>query len=123
MSTYIKDFGIDTIITTGPPHSLHIIGLKLKRQLDLNWIADFRDPWTTIGYHKQLKLTKAAKNKHKALEKDVLNTANTILVTSDVTKTEFQLLTQKPIQVITNGYDIDSNSLGTNIKITILKNE
>ena len=113
LSTYIKDFGIDTIVTTGPPHSLHIIGLKLKKQLDVTWIADFRDPWTTIGYHKQFKLAKAAKNKHKKLEIEVLNTANTIIVTSDVTKTEFQCLTKRPIEVITNGYDILTNSAKT----------
>lgn len=111
LSTYIKDYGIDTIITTGPPHSLHIIGLRLKKKLNINWIADFRDPWTTIGYHKQLKLTQAAKNKHKILESEVLNTADTIIVTSDVTKTEFQELTNKPIEVITNGYDIKKNNV------------
>ena len=113
LSTYIKDFEIDTIITTGPPHSLHIIGLKLKQQLDINWIADFRDPWTTIGYHKQLKLTQAAKNKHKILESKVLNNADTIIVTSDVTKTEFSALTKKPIAVITNGYDIETSNTET----------
>ncbi|AUC81304.1 glycosyltransferase [Lacinutrix sp. Bg11-31] len=113
LSTYIQDFGIDTIITTGPPHSLHIIGLKLKQQLGVNWIADFRDPWTTIGYHKQLKLTQASKNKHKKLESEVLNTADTIIVTSAVTKTEFQELTNKPIEVITNGYDVTKSSVVT----------
>lgn len=107
LSTYIKDYNIDTVITTGPPHSLHLIGLKLKEKLDVNWIADFRDPWTTIGYHKQLKLTTVAKDKHKALEKTVLNTANHILVTSPSTKTEFEDITNKPITVITNGYDIE----------------
>ncbi|RLJ68788.1 glycosyl transferase family 4 [Lacinutrix venerupis] len=110
LSTYIADFNIDTVITTGPPHSLHIIGLKLKKQLDINWIADFRDPWTTIGYHKQLKLTNVAANKHKKLEKEVLNTANTIIVTSEVTKKEFQDITSKQIEVITNGYDIEKES-------------
>lgn len=113
LSTYIQDFGIDTIITTGPPHSLHIIGLKLKQQLGVNWIADFRDPWTTIGYHKQLKLTEASKNKHKKLESEVLNSADTIIVTSAVTKTEFKALTNKPIEVITNGYDVTKNSTVT----------
>lgn len=106
LSTYISDFDIDTIITTGPPHSLHLIGLKLKEKYsDLNWIADFRDPWTTIGYHKQLKLTKASKKKHKILEKAVLNCANQILVTSNNTKKEFEAITNNPITVITNGYD------------------
>ena len=57
LSNYIKEHQIDKIITTGPPHSLHLIGLQLKTKLDIKWIADFRDPWTTIGYHKDLKLT------------------------------------------------------------------
>ena len=54
LKSYIKQEQIDTIITTGPPHSLHLIGLELKEALAVKWIADFRDPWTTIGYHKKL---------------------------------------------------------------------
>lgn len=108
LSEYISKNHIETIITTGPPHSLHLIGLQLKEKLGVKWLADFRDPWTTIGYHKQLKLTKASKQKHKALEKQVLNTANQIIVTSSVTKKEFQQITDKPIEVITNGYDNQS---------------
>jgi len=107
LSAYIKENGIDTVITTGPPHSLHLIGLKLKQQLDIRWIADFRDPWTTIGYHKELKLSNSADKKHKVLEKKVLNTADTVLVTSPTTKKEFEALTSTPIAVITNGYDIE----------------
>ncbi|CAH8285523.1 glycosyl transferase family 4 [Mariniflexile fucanivorans] len=105
---YISKENIEMIITTGPPHSLHLIGLQLKEQLGVKWIADFRDPWTTIGYHKELMLTEASKAKHKALEKQVLNTANQIIVTSFTTKKEFQQLTNKPIEVITNGYDYES---------------
>ncbi|GAL81272.1 TPR/glycosyl transferase domain protein [Algibacter lectus] len=82
--------------------------MQLKEKLGVKWIADFRDPWTTIGYHKQLKLTEKSKQKHKALEKLVLNTADDIVVTSSVTKTEFEAITNKPIEVITNGYDYES---------------
>ncbi|MFB9058213.1 glycosyl transferase family 1 [Mariniflexile ostreae] len=105
LSAYILKNEIETVITTGPPHSLHLIGRELKEKLGLKWLADFRDPWTTIGYHKQLKLTKSAQEKHKALEADVLNTADQIVVTSSVTKKEFAQITKKPIAVITNGYD------------------
>ena len=108
LSTYIRDYNIDTIITTGPPHSLHLIGEQLKSRLDIKWIADFRDPWTTIGYHKKLKLLPMAKKKHKFLESKVLNAANTIVVTSNNTKQNFLSLTEKPIEVITNGYDYES---------------
>ncbi|MFY8214214.1 MAG: glycosyltransferase family 4 protein [Flavobacterium sp.] len=106
---YLKDYcqanQIDTIITTGPPHSLHLIGLALQQQVGIKWVADFRDPWTTIGYHKALKLLPWAQRKHKRLEKEVLQAADAIIVTSATTKTEFESLTSRPITVITNGYD------------------
>ena len=104
---YIVANNIGTIITSGPPHSLHLIGLELKQKLDLKWFADFRDPWTTIGYHKSLRLSNYAARKHKKLERQVLNTADTIIVTSKTTKTEFEAITRQPIAVITNGYDTE----------------
>jgi len=107
LKKYIEENNIDTIVTSGPPHSLHLIGLQLKKDLNITWFADFRDPWTTIGYHKDLKLSSYAAKKHKALEAAVLNSADTIIVTSKTTKTEFQALTSKPIEVITNGYDVE----------------
>jgi galactitol-specific phosphotransferase system IIB component len=108
LTNYIIENQIDTIITTGPPHSLHLIGLELKQQLNVKWFADFRDPWTTIGYHKALKLSDYAAKKHKSLEKKVLNAADTIIVTSKTTKVEFQKITSKPIEVITNGFDSET---------------
>lgn len=104
---YIVENGIDTVVTSGPPHSLHLIGLQLKQELGVTWLADFRDPWTTIGYHKALKLSSYAETKHKALEHKVLNTADTIIVTSKTTKAEFEAITSQPITVITNGYDVE----------------
>jgi hypothetical protein len=83
----------------------HLIGLELKRKLDLTWFADFRDPWTTIGYHKAI--YQITLKKHKMLEHKVLNTADTIIVTSKTTKKEFEAITDKPIAVITNGYDVE----------------
>ncbi|MES2239688.1 MAG: glycosyltransferase family 4 protein [Bacteroidota bacterium] len=108
LEKYILENNIDTIVTSGPPHSLHLIGLELKKRLDLRWFADFRDPWTTIGYHKSLRLSDFAAQRHKDLESEVLNTADTIIVTSKTTKAEFQVLTTKPIAVITNGFDVEN---------------
>jgi hypothetical protein len=105
LKEYLSKNPVDCLITSGPPHSLHLIGMKLQEQIHLPWIADFRDPWTTIHYHKSLRLTKISEKKHKKLEALVLNTANHILVTSPSTKKEFSLLTQKPITVITNGFE------------------
>lgn len=110
LSGYIKENDIKTVITTGPPHSLHIIGLRLKSKHDINWITDFRDPWTTIGYHKKLKLLPFARKKHQKLEAAVLQTADQVIVTSPTTKTEFESITTKPIAVITNGYDVNKVS-------------
>lgn len=107
LEKYIQENNIETIITSGPPHSLHLIGLQLKKNLTIKWIADFRDPWTTIGYHKALRLSDYSKKKHKTLEKTVLNKADTIIVTSNTTKIEFQAITNKPIEVITNGFDVE----------------
>jgi len=108
LEKYLQENNIDTIITTGPPHSMHLIGLKLKAKLNINWIADFRDPWTTIGYHKELLLSNSSIKKHKELESKVLNSADKIIVTSSLTKLEFQDITTKPIEVITNGYDVEN---------------
>lgn len=107
LEKYIVENNIDTIVTSGPPHSLHLIGLQLKQKLDLKWFADFRDPWTTIGYHKSLRLSNYATDKHKMLERKVLTSADTIIVTSKTTKKEFEAITKKPIAVITNGYDVE----------------
>lgn len=105
LGNYLKENPVDLIITTGPPHSLHLIGLELSRKLSIPWISDFRDPWTTIGYHNKLKLTKKAQKKHKHLEKLVLDASEAIIVTSPTTKKEFEVITETPIEVITNGYE------------------
>lgn len=101
----IEKFNIQTVITTGPPHSVHLIGEKLKRNQKIHWISDFRDPWTTIGYHKKLNLLPFAKKRHQKLESLVLNSSDQLIVTSSATQKEFALKTTKPITVITNGYD------------------
>ncbi|RRJ91445.1 glycosyltransferase family 4 protein [Flavobacterium macacae] len=107
LEKYIEENQIDTIVTSGPPHSLHLIGMDLKEKTNVKWFADFRDPWTTIGYHNKLKLGNSASRKHKNLESKVLNSADVILVTSATTKKEFEALTTKPIEVITNGFDVE----------------
>ena len=107
LKKYIIENHIETIITTGPPHSLHLIGLQLKKELTIHWITDFRDPWTTIGYHNKLKLSNWAAKKHKTLEKEVLNYCDEVVVTSPTTKKEFEVITSQPISVITNGYDVE----------------
>ena len=109
--TLIENFNIDTVITTGPPHSIHLIGHKLKNNCNVSWISDFRDPWTAIGYHNKLKLLSFARARHRKLEALILNSCDKIIVTSPATKQEFQSKTNRPISIITNGYDHINDSL------------
>jgi glycosyltransferase involved in cell wall biosynthesis len=104
LNKYLQQAEIDTVITTGPPHSMHLIGLGLDKKV--KWFADFRDPWTSIGYHKALKLGNFAKRRHLELEKQVLNSASHIIVTSPGTAAEFSGITSRPISVVTNGFDV-----------------
>lgn len=103
---------IDTVITTGPPHSLHLIGLGLKKIKGIKWIADFRDPWTSIGYHDVLYLSKRTRNKHELLERQVLRRADRVITTSEKTRNQFKEVTGRPIHVVTNGYSGARNQKG-----------
>lgn len=110
LQKFLLERDIDTVITTGPPHSVHLIGLGLKNKIGVKWIADFRDPWTAIGYHSKLKLSKSASKKHLALEKKVLDSSDLLLVTSKGTQQHFQTKTSNTIQVITNGFEPDAKN-------------
>ncbi|ADX68108.1 MULTISPECIES: glycosyltransferase family 4 protein [Weeksella] len=106
LTKYIEEEKIDILITTGPPHSMHLIGLGLKKRLDhLHWIADFRDPWTDISYHKELKLTNWAAKKHRNLEKEVIQKADVLLATSYTDGENFRQLGARKVEVITNGFE------------------
>ena len=107
LKDYMRKHPVDAIITTGPPHSMHLIGLELKRTLGVKWIADFRDPWTDIDFYAQLKLTKWADAKHKRLEGEVLREADKVLTVSWHWADDLRKLGASNIEVVTNGYDPD----------------
>ena len=122
LKKYLKTQGIHTVITTGPPHSMHLIGLKLKQDLDIKWVADFRDPWTDIDYYGQLKLTKAADKKHRELERIVLFYADLVISVSEFNRKKLFEKANCKITVITNGYDesdIPDTSVRLDEKFTI----
>lgn len=106
LNDYLKENPVDVLITTGPPHSLHLIGLGLKeKHHDLKWLADFRDPWTTISYHNSLQLTQKSKKKHLELERKVMETADLVLATGFTDATKYVDLGAKRVEVLTNGYE------------------
>jgi len=120
LTAYLKNSKIDTIITTGPPHSMHLIGLELKKRFPVKWIADFRDPWTAIDYFHQLPLTEKSKNKHLDLEKMVIQSADAVMVVGKTMKENYQAF-NKNIHIISNGFDTDAETVEVDLdeKFTI----
>ena len=121
----IEQEGIETIITTSPPHSTQLIGLELKRLYPhIKWVADLRDPWTDIYYNEDLYPTRWAKKRNLRYECSVLLAADQIITVSEECK---RLFAQKAdvaekIAVVPNGYDtkdffqlgVRSEELGVN---------
>ena len=105
----IKQENIKTIITTGPPHSTHLIGLKLQAKLGVKWICDMRDPWTDIYYYKDFMHLPFVKKMDADLEKKVLEQADEIITVSEGLKSIFsvksELINPKKIHLLPNGYD------------------
>ncbi|MBL6669409.1 MAG: hypothetical protein ISP72_04735 [Flavobacteriaceae bacterium] len=101
---------ISQLVTTGPPHSTHLIGLSLKKEFDLHWIVDFRDPWSDLFYNKELYRSRNAQQKDKHLERIVLETADTILTTvgGDFHQSLQEKVTKKlTLHALPNGYDAE----------------
>lgn len=120
LKKYLNENQFDAVVTTGPPHSIHLIGLQLKKEFpNLKWIADFRDPWTKISYYKHLKLTKSSDQKHRNLEQKVFENADITLATSF---TDAENFCKKGANAfcITNGFDFDfpTNNLDNDNSIT-----
>jgi glycosyltransferase involved in cell wall biosynthesis len=108
-SELIEKEGIKHLITTSPPHSTQLIGLKLKKKNPgLKWIADLRDPWTDIYYYKQFYPTLISRAIDLKYEKSVLNRADKIITVGESLKTLFLSkvnIVENKARVIPNGYD------------------
>lgn len=104
---YLAEYPVDAMVSTGPPHSMHLIALGLKNKLNIPWLADFRDPWTGIDFYHQLRLTNQADKKHHRLEKEVLSKADRVTIVSWNWALDFNQLFPRHYDVITNGYDPD----------------
>ncbi len=113
LNRYILKNNIQYIISSGPPHSMHLIALQLKNKSQhLKWIADFRDPWTNIDFYPKLMLTSFADRKHKQLEAQVLLKSDVVLSIGQHMSEEFKSIYLSrggneinKFKVITNGYD------------------
>ena len=110
LKDYLSDNPVDAIVSTGPPHSMHLIALQIHTKLNIPWLADFRDPWTGIDFYHQLKLTIFADRLHHKLEKKVLSSATAVSVVSQDMADEFNRIIKREYKLVTNGYDEDDIS-------------
>ena len=108
LKDYLEKHPVDAMVTTGPPQSMHLIGLGLKKAMGdkaPRWIVDFRDPWTQMFYFKHLGLLPLAERKHRRLEQRVLDAADDIISVTPLVQADFQAATKTPVHLITNGFD------------------
>ena len=103
---YLANNPVDLMVSTGPPHSMHLIGAGLKKHFpDIPWLADFRDPWTEIDFYHRLKLTWLADTIHRKMEKKILKTADIVTTVSPYLKGTTEKLAGRRVDVIYNGFD------------------
>lgn len=102
---YLREHPVDAIVSTGPPHSMHLLARRLSLAMGIPWVADFRDPWTGMFYFKHLKLGSAALRKHIRLEKKVLDDCTRVVAVSPLVRDDFTQMTSTPVELITNGFD------------------
>ena len=105
LKSYLKEHPVDAIISTGPPHSMHLIAIKLKAELGIPWIADFRDPWTEIDYYDELHLSRWADRKQHKMEREVLAQADKVVTVGWDCARSLGRLGKRNVRVILNGYD------------------
>ncbi|MFZ6012505.1 MAG: glycosyltransferase [Bacteroidota bacterium] len=105
---YLHDQQITTVITTGPPHSLHLIGYQLKKiDPTLRWLADFRDPWSEWGLLDSLMVGSLARKSHQRLENKILTAADEVITITPFYTRRFEALSKRNVRLLTNGFDTD----------------
>lgn len=109
LTKYLEENPVDAIVSTGPPHSMHLIARELHRRTGIRWVADFRDPWTEIFYFKHLPMTSWAKRRHKKLERSVVLEADAVVSVTKQMTADFSALLNGgqtgKLHTICNGYD------------------
>ena len=115
LNQYLKEHHVDAIVSTGPPHSMHLIALMLKSRFNIPWLADFRDPWTDIDYYKELKISGCADKKHKMFELKTITNCNAMVVVSKDMKDNYEKMCGTNVRLVTNGFDPED--MGDNIEV------
>ncbi len=113
LTAYLKENPVDAMISTGPPHSMHLIARGVKRNLGVKWIADFRDPWVHMDNNiEDLKYSNKTLRKHEALEMSCLKEADRVLTVSPTIVEDYEKLSGRKVDMITNGFDYSDFDFG-----------
>ena len=105
----VRAEGIDVVLTTSPPNSVHLVGAAVKRLTGARWVADLRD---SIALHPHRRIERAAvRAKEKASEavaRLVARRADAIVAASDAIADEARALEPLGfVRTILNGADFD----------------
>ncbi len=105
LTDLIEKGQFQAIITTGPPHSMHLIGRNLKRKTGIFWLADFRDPWSQWEFLDSLPMQRSVRRKHAELERTVLKEADKVVTISPTFQRDLSVISGREIKLVTNGFD------------------
>ena len=89
-SRFIQKGKIDAIVSIGPPHSSHLIGLKLSKRFNIPHIPVLIDPWVDIVYYKNLKRSTITKMVDNHFEKSVLQNAKQVVFVNKSTEEDYE---------------------------------
>jgi len=101
----LRQRAYNAVVSSGAPHSVHLIGRSLHRATGTPWIADLHDPWTDISYYDEFPHTQWAKRLDARLERSVLAEASTVTTVSPSWAELFAGKAPNRHAVVENGFD------------------
>jgi glycosyltransferase involved in cell wall biosynthesis len=103
----VRDHGIEVVLSTAPPNSVHLIGRAIARHSGLPWVADFRDAWTRNPAFRHGAGLRGVVERR--LERSVVRAATRIVTVTDAMRADFHkdhpFLNGDRITIIPNGFD------------------
>ena len=101
--------GIDVVLTTSPPGSVHLVGAAVKRATGAKWVADLRDSLALHAHRSSEGVGARAKQKARAgIAHLVARQADAIVTAAEAITVETQGLSPRgPVVTIPNGCDFD----------------
>jgi glycosyltransferase involved in cell wall biosynthesis len=101
--------GIDVVLTTSPPGSVHLVGAALKGVLGVPWVADLRDSLVAHPHRRaESPLVRLKERTGAGVARLIARRADAIVAVSDAIAGEARALAPKgPVVTIANGCDFD----------------